>query len=155
MSPGNPTMIADIASGQGSVARATPPRLLVVDHHEESRVRVAEYFRARGYDVIVARDGVEAIACAVTHDVDAVVMNATLPGLEGYEAAAIVRRLRPEARIVLTTEGELDSRPRESERREVFRCFPAPLDLESMARVIGHQRSGPDPVTGTTQEGAR
>jgi CheY-like chemotaxis protein len=149
-------MNVDLASGPGSdPARTSSPRLLVADHHEESRVRVAEYFRARGYEVVVATDGVEAIACAVTQGVDAVVMNATLPGLEGYEAAAIVRRLRPEAQIVLTTEGEFETRPQESERREVFRCFPAPFDLDSMARVIGHQRSGPDTETRGTQEDAR
>jgi CheY-like chemotaxis protein len=150
-------MIADAVSQSGSATGRTPrPRLLVADHREEARLRVAEYFRARGYEVFLAVDGVEAIAGAVTHGVDIAIMNATLPGLEGYEAAAIVRKLRPGARIVLTTdEADLDTRPHESERREVFHCFPAPLDLDSIARAIESRRGDPETLTGRTGEEGR
>lgn len=131
------------SKGPGRVADGSPRRLLVVDGAEEPRRAVAEYFAARGYDVIVASDGRDALALTISREVDVIIMNATLPGLEGYEAAPILRKISPRARVILTVEADADARPRESQRAERFRCFPKPVNLEALAEAI--EETGPAP----------
>lgn len=127
-------------------APAVPPRLMVVDDSAEARA-IADYFVARGYEVQVATDGVQALAQTIMHGVDVIIMNASLPGLEGYEAAAILRKIHPDIQILLTMAAEVETRPREQQRTERFRCFPKPLDLAELAGVIEGAATGraPDP----------
>jgi CheY-like chemotaxis protein len=140
-------MDAHIAPRQRHVMiQGARPRLLVVDDAAESREVIAEYFGARGYEVLVAADGVEALAQTITGGVDVIIMHATLPGLEGYEAAPILRKINPRVQIILTAGAEVEGRPRESQRTERFRCFPKPLNLEEIAGTIekGAAWSGPE-----------
>ena len=127
-------------SGQGSGGRRGGEghlRLLVVDEAEESRRRAADFFRAQGYEVSVTGSAVEALAQSLTRGVDVVIMSVTLPGLEGHEAAAILKRVSPGVQVILTAEPGAPACPGESQRTERFRCFPKPLDLEALARAIG------------------
>lgn len=117
-------------------------RILIVDAADATRSAIGDYFVARGFEVLRAADGVEAITRTLARPVDAVVMSLTLPGLEGYETAAILRQISPGVRIILTTEADVDARPRERRRTESFRCFPKPLDLEAIARAIGEAKAG-------------
>lgn len=146
-------MNVDAVGQMSAGGRGCAPRLLVVDPREESRRRVADYFRARGYDILLAADGVEALVRTILPGVDVVIMSATLPGLEGYEAAAIVRRIRPRTRIILTSGADLEARPREREHREVFPCFPVPLDLDSIAQAIESAGQEPEVAEARTEEG--
>jgi DNA-binding NtrC family response regulator len=64
------------------------------------------------------------------------VMSVKLPGLEGYEAAAILRKLDPRIRIILTCDDNVvPERPRRR-RTESFRCFPKPLDFDALGRAV-------------------
>jgi CheY-like chemotaxis protein len=117
-------------------------RLMVVDAAEESRTAIARYFAERGWEVAVAARAVDALAQSLAHAVDVVIMNATLPGLEGYEAAAMLRKISPDVSIILTVGPDAEARPRESQRRERFRCFPKPLDLDAIARAVEETRAG-------------
>jgi CheY-like chemotaxis protein len=112
--------------------------LMVAEGRPEFRRSIAEYFTARGWQVTVAGDGMAALAQAVTRPVDVVIVAAGLPGLDGwgYEAAALLKRLSPRARIILTTDADEDLQPRANEHLERFRCFPKPLNLASIARAI-------------------
>jgi len=133
-----------------TVEQGSARRLMVVDSAAETRQAVAEYFRARGYEVGVASGGVEALALIFKERVDVVIMNAVLGDLEGYETAAIIRRISPRVRVVLTMETAAEAPSRERLRTERFRCFPKPLDLEAVASAI----EGPEAsrVADTTSE---
>lgn len=130
-------------------------RLMVVDGADAPRRALAEYFAARGWEVSVARDGEEALARAIRQGVDVVIMSASLPGLEGYEAAAILRRVVPGVRIILTVEPDAEARPHERQWTERFRCFPKPLDLDSIARAVDEERAAPTGQPEGDREGPR
>lgn len=129
------------------VTPGTRRRLMVVDDALESRQVLTDYFVARGYEVSVATDGVQALAKTLTSAVDVVIMKATLPGLEGYEAAAILRKIAPRVQIILTMAAGVETRPPERRRTERFRCFPTPLNLPEIAGAVEGAWAGtaPDP----------
>jgi CheY-like chemotaxis protein len=115
---------------------------MIVDPAEDARRALADHFRARGWDVAVAADGIEAVAHALGHAVDVIVMSTRLPQLHGYEAAAILTRITPRVRVILTVDAAPPATPRRSRNIARIRCFPKPLDLDSLARAI--EENGPD-----------
>jgi len=71
------------------------PRILVVDDFEDNRQMYAELLVYAGYRVAEARDGAEAIAAAMRILPDLIVMDLSLPVIDGWEAT---RRLKADER---------------------------------------------------------
>jgi CheY-like chemotaxis protein len=72
-----------------------PRKVLIVDDFEDNRAMYAEYLRYSGFEVIEASNGVEAIDRARDASPDVVVMDLSLPVLDGWEAT---RRLKADVR---------------------------------------------------------
>ena len=69
--------------------------ILIVDDVADTRELYSLYFRSRGCTVMTAQDGVAAIDVAQRHRPDAIVMDLSMPGLDGVSAT---RRLKRDAR---------------------------------------------------------
>ena len=82
--------IASDAATAERVAR-TVPVVLVADDDEDILTLVALRFRRSGLEVIVARDGEEALELIETRAPDVAVLDIAMPKLTGLE---VVRRLR-------------------------------------------------------------
>jgi DNA-binding response OmpR family regulator len=82
-----------IASGSAAAVSAsrTVPLVLVADDDEDILTLVALRFRRSGLEVILARDGEEALELIQTRAPDAAVLDIAMPKLTGLE---VVRRLR-------------------------------------------------------------
>ena len=61
-------------------------RLLLVEDNEMNRDMLSRRLERRGYEVIVAVDGEEGVARAKTDAPDLVLMDLSLPGIDGWEA---------------------------------------------------------------------
>jgi CheY-like chemotaxis protein len=84
---------------------AEPVRALVVDDDDDIR-RLYEEVLDHAEDFIVvgvARDGVEAIGCAIELQPDLVLLDIRMPVLDGIAALPGIRSAAPEARVVLFT----------------------------------------------------
>lgn len=71
------------------------PLILVVDDYQDAREMCSEYLRFSGFRVEEAVDGVEAIEKATKSLPAAILMDLSLPRLDGWEAT---RRLKKDAR---------------------------------------------------------
>ena len=61
-------------------------RILLVEDNEMNRDMLSRRLERRGYEVIVAVDGEEGVARAKTDAPDIVLMDMSLPGIDGWEA---------------------------------------------------------------------
>jgi DNA-binding response OmpR family regulator len=77
-----------------SPADADRPRILVADNDEDILQLVAFRLERSGYDVLVARDGQEALDRAQGEQPDLCVLDVMMPKLTGYD---VTRRLRADA----------------------------------------------------------
>jgi two-component system cell cycle response regulator DivK len=68
-----------------------PGKILIVDDNQDSRELVVKILKARGYQTIEAVDGEEALEKAVAERPDLILMDRSLPKIDGYEAT---RRLK-------------------------------------------------------------
>ncbi len=76
-------------------SRSTRPLVLVVDDVEHGREIFAEFLEFRGFRVATAADGQEALEKAYELRPDVILMDLSLPGIDGWEAT---RRLKQDDR---------------------------------------------------------
>src|SRR2546428_12303316 len=70
-------------------------RVLVVDDYPDAREMYSEYLEFSGFDVIQAVNGIEALQLAVDAAPDIILMDLSLPVMDGWEAT---RRLKEDTR---------------------------------------------------------
>jgi CheY-like chemotaxis protein len=68
-------------------------KILIVEDNEMNRDMLSRRLIRRGYQIVIAVDGAEGIAMAKTENPDLVLMDMSLPVIDGWEAA---RRLKAE-----------------------------------------------------------
>jgi two-component system, cell cycle response regulator DivK len=71
------------------------PRVLLVDDYPDAREMYSEYLQFSGFDVVEAANGVEALQQAVDSAPDIILMDLSLPVMDGWEAT---RRLKADSR---------------------------------------------------------
>jgi len=91
------------------------PRILVVEDNEMNRDLLVRRLQRKGFEVISAADGAEGIARASSDDPDVVLMDMSLPVMDGWEATRILKadeRTRSIPVIALTAHAMADDRDR-------------------------------------------
>ena len=81
-------------------------RILLIDDDAELCSLLAEFLKREGFTVECAHEGHAGLSRAVAGDVDLVVLDVMLPGIDGFE---ILRRLRQQSKVpvlMLTARGE-------------------------------------------------
>lgn len=70
-----------------------PQKILVVDDHPVNLDVLEQYLRPEGYEVVRARDGVEAIERFVAEEPDLIVMDVMMPRLNGFQVTEQLKAL--------------------------------------------------------------
>jgi CheY-like chemotaxis protein len=77
-----------------SYTRFRPPLILLVDDSGDQRSLYSEYLIGAGYRVETADDGNAAVALTLALRPNFVLMDLDLPGIDGWEAARLIRSYR-------------------------------------------------------------
>lgn len=82
-----------------------PKTVLVLDDDEPLRRAVRRTLLVAGYEVVEASSAQEAFSILDegSNSVDMVLCDLVLPGLDGREAASIIRSRRPDVRVLFTS----------------------------------------------------
>ena len=72
--------------GRDSVAR-----ILIVDDHEDNIELLRARLAARGYRIDTAMDGEQAIACVAKNTPDLILMDISIPIIDGWEATQVLK----------------------------------------------------------------
>ncbi len=79
------------------------PRILIVDDAEFLRVRISKMLVGEGFEVIEADNGSKAVASYQTAKPDLVLMDVTMPVMDGLTALKHIRTNDPKARVIMLT----------------------------------------------------
>ena len=80
-----------VASGRKAMTR-----ILLVEDNELNRDMLSRRLERRGYEVDVARDGKEGLSMAGAYSPDLILLDLSLPEMDGYE---VLRHLRQDSRM--------------------------------------------------------
>jgi two-component system, cell cycle response regulator DivK len=69
----------------------TAPLILVVDDYQDAREMYAEYLQFSGFRVAEAKNGNEAVEQAFALKPDLILMDLSLPGMDGWEATRVLK----------------------------------------------------------------
>ncbi|MBP2676923.1 MAG: sensory box protein, partial [Deltaproteobacteria bacterium] len=84
------------------------PLILVVDDDAGTRMLAEAALRKAGYDVMNASDGEEGVAACERHWPDLVLMDAVMPGMDGFTAVRRIREMPGRERVPIVMMTGLD-----------------------------------------------
>ena len=121
-----------------SVLFAKMPLILVVEDHQANREMICDYLSCKGYQVIKAIDGAEAVKLARQFHPDAIFMDVQMPGMIGLEAT---RHIRADPELAAIPIIALTALVMPNDRE---RCLAAgmdeylgkPVELKKMVKVL-------------------
>jgi len=67
------------------------PKVLLVEDNEESRDGLSRHLRCKGYETLLAVDGRQGVAMARAEAPDLILMDMSLPVLDGWEATRLLK----------------------------------------------------------------
>ena len=147
-----PNPAVDVAPAPAPAAGHRPPardlsgvgRILFVEDEDAVRVVAARLLRARGYEVIEAADGEEALALAEEHagQIDLLISDVIMPGIDGPTLLKKARGFLGDAPVMFIS-GYAEAEFSDLLEDEVGVTFlPKPLDIKTLAERVKQQLQG-------------
>lgn len=133
-----PGAAVEAADGAGS-APPRPPRILVVDDEPINVAILRRMLKRCGHDCAVAGSGFEAVERTAAEPCDLVLMDISMPGMDGVTAASeIARRLGPAGPAVIAVTANVTTEQRQACQAAGFVDFvPKPVSLDALRAALG------------------
>ncbi len=78
-------------------------RVLVVDDEPVARQSLTDILKLEGYTVASAPNGQAAVEFIRTHNVDLLIVDLKMPGMDGLEVVQVVNQVSPDTEVILLT----------------------------------------------------
>lgn len=118
--------------------------ILIVDDEVGMCETLLDILEDIGYQTAVAVDGYEAIEKVKERTFDAIFTDVKMPGMDGIDTFKEIRKIHPEAVVVMMTAYAVDDRLREAMRAGAYSVIHKPLDIGKMIGLIqGMQEDRP------------
>ncbi|MCY2993715.1 MAG: response regulator [Planctomycetota bacterium] len=131
----------DVQKEQATTEQRPAKRILLVDDDAEIIEALRYALEAKGYTILVARDGNQGLAIAEREDPDLVILDMMMPKRSGFLVLEKLRRSRPvPVRVIMITANEGTRHKAYAEMLGVddYIRKPFPMDrlLESVNRLL-------------------
>ena len=78
-------------------------RIMIVDDDQDLAESLADLLTVFGYEVAIATNGKDALQRAQAADFDITFMDVRMPVMNGVDSCLAIKRIKPQARIVMMT----------------------------------------------------
>ena len=111
-------------------------RVLVVDNERMILEILTEFLASQGYEVVGTRGAADAFTMMEVSPPDVLLLDISMPLVDGVTVLRRVRALYPELRVVMVTANADEEVARDTLRRGAFDYVVKPFDFAHLARVV-------------------
>jgi two-component system cell cycle sensor histidine kinase/response regulator CckA len=128
----------DVGLSTSSQVGSVSGTVLLVEDEEILRLAVSKALRRRGFYAIEATDGRAGVDLFQAHEseIDAVVLDMTLPTMSGHEVLVELRQIRPDVKVILTTAYSEDTALLNVGDQRPWRFIRKPYQLAELADLV-------------------
>ncbi len=119
----------------------TASRLLIVDDDSDFAVSLAEFLELCDHQVDITFTGKDGVEAAKKNYYDAVLMDISLPGLNGIESLRQIRQANPAVRCFLMTGFSADHIAKQGIEAGAVEILTKPIELEDILRRLSDIRA--------------
>ncbi len=111
-------------------------RVLMVDDEARFRETTSRLLVNRGFETTIAGSGEEAIRIMEKQPHDVVVLDIKMPGMDGHQTLAVIKRQCPDTRVIMLTGHGTDDSARKALTQEAYGYLGKPCDIDILTAKI-------------------
>ncbi len=111
-------------------------RVLIVDDDDDIRANIQDILDDLGYRTATAHDGPSALLLIQASDVDVVILDYQMPGMNGAMLQGEIVKLRPEIVSIMVTAYAEGDGAQTARRNGVQHVLRKPVDLPELLRLV-------------------
>jgi len=112
--------------------------ILLTDDNKEFVQNLRDILELKGYKVLIANDGFQALDIVSTTPVDLILMDIKMPVMNGVETFKKIKSISPATPVIMLTAYALEELIQESIQEGAFACLRKPLDFDKLFTTIEH-----------------
>ena len=125
-------------------------RVLVVDDEPEVTFALQAYFLGKGYEMLTALEGIQAMRYLRQHGIDLVLLDMKMPGVNGIEVLKFIHSQSPSTKVIVVTAYDVQFQEM-VEQLGVDGFLIKPFGIEALTTVVENVLTGrqavPPPVS--------
>lgn len=110
--------------------------ILLVDDNISQCKTMAFILQRKGFKVTIAQDGPQAISLVEKSPYDIIFMDIKMPIMNGVEAYKRIKKIRPEAKVMMMTAYAVEDLVQEALQEGAYGIIYKPLDIDKVLGVI-------------------
>jgi len=110
-------------------------KILVVDDDLKTRKLLKDFLESRGYEVITAAGGKEALS-EILEKPDLVLLDIMMPDIHGMKVLDKIKQIAPRAEVIMVTALAEHAVGLETMKRGAFDFVTKPIDLKHLEELI-------------------
>ena len=111
--------------------------IMIVDDDENFRRTLQPILEDEGLDFIWAEDGFQAIRRASENQIDLILMDMVMPGMNGVEAIAKIKKFLPDCTVVMMTGYPLEENIIQNAQLEGAKAYlNKPVSIQQILKIV-------------------
>lgn len=110
--------------------------VLIVDDEERFRKTATATLAKRGFEAVAVAGGAEALEKIGKGEVDVIVLDIKMPGMDGHEALRKIKSLKPDLEVIMLTGQPTISSALKGCHDQVYAYLAKPIDIDLLANTI-------------------
>ncbi len=112
------------------------PSILITDDDDSFRETLRFALEPRGYDMLLAGDGAEALEIVRHRDVHLLLLDMHMPRFTGLETLELVRQFKSQLPCILMSAKLDDEIRRQAKAANIFSVMAKPVELSALNRTV-------------------